>query len=163
MYGKLFGSMFEGSLYGKGWGPLLVMSYAIANGVPDREVGMQVDLNPKALADKFGESEKDVREAIEFLCQPDPETTSPEEGGRRLIKIGTFAYKIVNGLKYRAIRDEETRREQVRQAMARLRIKKRALKSGKPLAGEISAMKSEERGEMPVDPIIQKYEPITGE
>lgn len=124
MYGKLFGSMFEGSLYGQGWGPLLVMSYVIANGVPDRAVGMQVDLNPESLAHKFGESEEEVARAIEFLCQPDPRSTSPEEGGRRLIKLGTFSYKVVNGMKYRAIRNEEERRAQVRQAMVRYRKKK---------------------------------------
>lgn len=124
MYGKIFGKMFDGSLYGKGWGPLLVMSYVIANAVPDREVGTQVELNPKALADKFGESEDEVKKAIEFLCNPDPDSTSTEEGGRRLIKIGAFAYRVVNGAKYRAIRDEEARRAQVRTAVARHRARK---------------------------------------
>ncbi len=133
MYGKIFSSMFEGSLYGKGWGPFLVMAYAIANGVPDKEVGMQVDLNPKSLADKFGEKEEDVRKAIDFLCRPDPDTTTPEEEGRRLVKIGSFAYKVVNGMRYRAIRDEETRREQVRQAMARMRAKKAGKLAVKPV------------------------------
>ena len=129
--------MFEGSLYGKGWGPLLVMSYAIANGIPDKDVGMQVDLNPKAMADKFGEDEGEVKRAIEFLCQPDPDTTSPEEDGRRLVRIGSFAYRIVNGAKYRAIRDAEKRREQVRKAMARHREKKkRQYPKSTPLPGQ---------------------------
>ncbi len=127
MYGKIFEKMFEGSLYGKGWGPLLVMSYVIAHAVPDKEVGTQVELNPKAMADKFGESEEAVRKAIEFLCGPDPDSTSPEEGGRRLIKIGAFSYRVVNGAKYRAIRDEEDRRRQNREAQTRFREKKSIL------------------------------------
>lgn len=147
MYGKVFGSMFEGSLYGKGWGPLLVMSYAIANGIPDRDVGMQVDLNPKSMADKFGESEEEVKKAISFLCQPDPETTSPDEEGRRLVKIGSFAYKIVNGAKYRAIRDAEKRREQVRKAMARHREKKRQFPKQNPLPGQQLYESAVERGD----------------
>jgi hypothetical protein len=140
MFGKIFGSMFEGSLYGAGWGPLLVMSYAIANATPDVEVGMQVDLNPKAMADKFGEKEDDVRKAIEFLCQPDPDSTSKEEGGRRLVRLGAFAYRIVNGAKYQAIRDREKRRAQVREAMARFRAKNagkgKPRRRAKPLPGE---------------------------
>lgn len=147
MFGKIFSSMFEGSLYGKGWGPFLVMAYAIANGVPDKEVGMQVDLNPKALADKFGEKEQDVRKAIEFLCQPDPDTTTTEEGGRRLIKIGAFAYKVVNGMKYRAIRDEESRREQVRLAMARHRAKN-PQRRWKPLPGAGLIREDTDTGEL---------------
>lgn len=125
MYGKLFGSMFEGSLVGKGWGPLLVMSYAVANGEPDREAGMLVELNPVLMAAQFGEDVEDVKRAIEFLCQPDPESRTPTEDGRRLIKLGTFSYQIVNGMKYRAIVDEDKRRDQVRAAMARHRAKKK--------------------------------------
>lgn len=123
MFGKIFASMFQGSLYGKGWGPQLVMSYVIAHGQPDRELGMVVELNPKLLANTFGEDLKSVEAAIDFLCQPDPESRTPEEGGRRLIKLGQFDYKVVNGAKYRAIRDLEMRREQVRAAMAKHRAK----------------------------------------
>jgi flagellar biosynthesis GTPase FlhF len=86
-------------------------------------VGTQVELNPRALADKFGEPEEEVKKAIAFLCGPDPDTTSPAEEGRRLIKIGTFSYQVVNGEKYRAIKNEEERREQAREAMARRRAK----------------------------------------
>lgn len=132
MYGKLFASMFQGSLYGKGWEALLVMSYAVANGMPDKEVGMLVELNPKAMADQFGESEESVRKGIEFLCQKDPESRTENEDGRRLIKLGTFSYQIVNGMRYRAIVDEETRRKQVREAMRRHRAKKK----GEPSRGE---------------------------
>lgn len=163
VYGKLFSSMFEGSLYGKGWGPLLVMSYVIANGVPDREIGMLVELNPKALADKFGESEAEVLKAIDFLCSPDLESTSPAEDGRRLIKLGTFSYRVVNGAKYRAIRDEEERRKQVREAMQRHREKKKKLpKKGPPLTGEIQYKKGIEDGTIdndgvPIPPPKEEY------
>jgi hypothetical protein len=139
MYGKLFSSMFEGSLYGKGWGPFLVMCYAIANGRPDKQVGMQVDLNPKALADKFGEREDDVAKAIDFLCKPDPQSTSEEEEGRRLVKLGTFAYKVVNGVKYRDMVNEENRRAAARIGMRQLRQKKKPRHTPYPGEGIVRA------------------------
>ncbi len=145
MYGKIFEKMFEGSLYGKGWGPLLVMSYLIAHAVPDKEVGTQVELNPKAMADKFGESEEDVRKAIEFLCGPDPDSTSTADGGRRLVKVGAFSYRVVNGAKYRAIRDEEERRRQNREAQARYREKVK-MRPNKPLPNEKKFERAIERG-----------------
>lgn len=120
-YGKIFSSMFRGSLYGKGWGPLLVMNYAVANATPDKEFGMVVDLNPKEMADRFGEDESDVRAAIGLLCEPDPDTTTPDEDGKRLVKLGAFQYRLVNGLKYQAITNEEKRREAARIGMAKIR------------------------------------------
>lgn len=104
-----------------------VMGYVIANMVPDREVGTQVEINPKLLAFILGESEKEVQGAIDYLCSPDPNSRSKVEGGRRLVKLGQFDYQVVNGAKYRAIRDEEKRREQNRVAQ---RIHRGKLKSG---------------------------------
>ncbi len=128
-YGKIFSSMFKGSLYGKGWGPLLVMSYAVANATPDKEFGMVVDLNPKEMADKFGEDEDDVRAAIQLLCDPDPESTTPDEDGRRLVKLGAFQYRLVNGLKYQAIANEEKRKEAARNGMQKLRVRRAQLET----------------------------------
>jgi len=125
--------MFEGSLYGKGAMVIAVMTYAIAKAQPVKD-RMQVTLNPRLLADAIGEDVKDVVKTIEFLCSPDPESTTPGEEGRRLVKIGTFEYWLVNGMKYRAIRDEEERREQVRSAVARHREKMK--KKSKPVAGQ---------------------------
>lgn len=123
MYGKHFESMYEGSMVGCGAVVFAVMGYVIAKQKPDRDVGSQVHLNPRLLAAILGEQEKDIEEAVEFLCAPDPKTTTPDKGGRRLVKIGQFAYQVVNGAKYRAIRNEEDRREQNRQSKRRERQK----------------------------------------
>ena len=89
MYGKLFSSLFSKSLYGRGAVKQLVMCYVICNQKPDREIGWQVELNPKLLADTFGDvSETKVREAIGFLCGPDDDSTNEEERGAKLIKLG---------------------------------------------------------------------------
>ncbi len=118
MYGKHFASMYEGSMVGSGTHVFALMGYVIANYRPDPEVGGQVRLNPTLLATIFGETEKRIQEAIDFLCAPDIHSTTPVEEGRRLVKIGQFDYRVVNAKKYLEIKNEEERREanRVRQA-----------------------------------------------
>lgn len=126
MFGKHFASLYEGSMIGAGAIVFAVWGYVIAKHMPDREYGSTVTLNPNLLGPILGESPEDVKEAIEFLCSPDPESTTPTAKGRRLIKIAQFEYQVVNGAKYRAIRDEETRKQQNREAQERYRNKKKA-------------------------------------
>lgn len=119
-------------MIGAGAVTFAVMGYVIANGIPDRTVGMQVELNPKLLAFILGESEKDVAVAIEKLCEPDKQSRTKAADGRRLVRLGEFSYQVVNGAAYREIRNEEARREQNRDAKRRERSRKR----GRPLTGE---------------------------
>lgn len=155
MFGKHFASMYEGSMVGAGAVVFAVMGYVIAKQEPDREVGSQVRLNPVLLATILGEPEKDIVKAIEFLSSPDPSSTTKKQEGRRLVKIGEFDYQVVNGAKYRAIRDEETRREQNREAQRRYR------KKGKPIKGESEYVQAAENGasEEELNRIVEKYSP----
>lgn len=142
MYGKHFGSMYEGSMVGAGALVFAVMGYVIAKQEPSRSVGSQVRLNPVLLATIMGEDEKDVVQAIEKLCSPDPKSTTKVDDGRRLKKIGEFDYQVVNGAKYRAIRDEETRLEQNRVAQRTFRAKK-----SHPTKGENAALRAAANGD----------------
>lgn len=123
MFGKHFASMYEGSMVGAGAVVFAVMGYVIAKQEPDRVMGSQVRLNPVLLGAILGEDPKDIEKAIKFLCSPDPRSTSKTKDGRRLIQIGEFDYQVVNGAKYRAIRDAEERRLQNREAKRRERSK----------------------------------------
>lgn len=125
MYGKHFASMYSGSMVGKGALMFAVMGYVIANMKPDVTIGTQVELNPKLLAMIIGEDEAAVERTINQLCEPDPESRSKEEGGRRLIRLGQFDYRVVNGDKYLAIKNEEERREYNRLAKQRERNRKK--------------------------------------
>ena len=125
MYGKSFDSKYTGSMVGKGFASFALLDYVIANMKPDKTVGFKVDLNSTILATVFGEPEERVVAAIEFLCSPDPKTRTPGDEGRRLVKVGTFSYRVVNGVKYDKIRNEEDRREQNRLAQQRHRDKTR--------------------------------------
>lgn len=123
MFGKHFESLYEGSMIGSGAVVFAVWGYVIAKMKPDLVVGAQVRLNPKLLGVILGEEERRVKEAIEYLCGPDPKSTTKTAGGRRLIQLGEYDYQVVNGAKYRAIRNEEQRRLQNRIAQAKHRKK----------------------------------------
>lgn len=124
-FGKHHESMYEGSMIGAGAEVFAVWGYVISKMRPGRD-GMWVELNPRLLAFTLGEPEQEIRDAIVFLCAPDPQSRTKDEDGRRLVRLGEFSYRVVNGMKYRAIRDEETRRQQNREAQAKYREKKRA-------------------------------------
>lgn len=111
-------------MVGSGAVVFAVWGYVIAKMEPDIEVGAQVRLNPKLLETIIGEPEAEIQQAIKFLCAPDKQSTTKAEEGRRLVQIGEFDYRVVNGAKYRAIRDQEKRRAQNREAQARFRKKK---------------------------------------
>jgi len=140
MYGKHFSSMYEGSMVGSGTAVFAVMGYVIANWRPDKEVGGQVRLNSTILATIFGEEEKVIQGAIDFLCSPDPKSTTPDDGGRRLIKIGQFDYRVVNAAKYQRIQDEEEKRKANRIRQTNFRMK------SKPMKGEKVFVKAMENG-----------------
>ena len=137
MYGKIFENMFTGSMVGAGAIKFALMSYVIANFRIGRDGVATVELNPVLLACILGESVKDVEAAIEWACSPDPKTHTPGEEGRRLVRQGEYIYRVVNGPKYRAIRNEDIRREQNKDAQARFRAKRSGGKSSKTYeAGE---------------------------
>lgn len=126
MFGKHFASMYSGSMVGSGALTFAVWGYVIAHMVPDGVAGsMSVELNPKLLGPILGEPVKDVQAVIEKLCGPDAESRSKEEGGRRLVRLGQFDYRVVNGMKYREMRDQENRRRQLREAQERFRVRQR--------------------------------------
>lgn len=117
--------MYEGSMVGKGSAFFAVWGYVISHMMPDSEVGSQVDLNPKLIAFVIGEKEEVVAKVIKELCEPDSASRSQEEQGRRLIKLGAFSYRVVNGAKYRAMFSDEQRREYNRVAQQVCRKKKK--------------------------------------
>lgn len=53
-----------------------------------------------ALAARAGLEPEDVKRYLDILTSPDEESTSPDEGGRRLVKEGTNRYRVVNWSKY---------------------------------------------------------------
>lgn len=116
-------------MVGSGAVVFAVWGYVIAKMEPDRVVGAQVSLNAKLLEAIIGEPEAEITKAIAFLCSPDESSRTKAEDGRRLVRLGEFDYQVVNGAKYRAIRDDEKRREQNREAQARFREKRKKVRA----------------------------------
>lgn len=133
MYGRIFESLYRGSMVGSGSPTFAVWGYVIANMRADEEVGAQVELNPKLLAFILGEKQEVVEEVIAHLCAPDPGSTSKEKEGRRLVRMGEFAYQVVNGAKYMSIKNEEARREYFRDKKRESRAEKAREGNGKSI------------------------------
>ncbi len=120
-YGKIFESLYTGSMVGSGINVFALWAYVIASAKPPGTI----ELNPKILATVFGCTIDEVRDAIEKLCQPDPESRTKDFEGRRLIPEGQFLYAVPTWEKYNSLRNEIERREQNREAAQRYRSRQR--------------------------------------
>jgi hypothetical protein len=135
MYAKLFTSIYQGTLRGNSHG-LLVFTNLLAHCDKD---GI-VDMHPRAIAEEVGLTPDQVRDALLVLESPDDESRSPEEQGRRIVRLDehrAWGWRVVNYLKYRAIRNEDDRREQNRLSQARWREK------NKPASAKVSQRKAQ--------------------
>lgn len=117
-YGQHHQSMYSGSMVGAGAPAFAVMGYIIAN---TNSRSCCVELNPKLLAFVIGEPEAVIVSAIEKLCQPDPQSRSKAEDGKRLIRRGEFLYLVVNFAHYRDLLRKEKRKEYMADLMAKKR------------------------------------------
>jgi len=103
MYGKVFSSLFSGSMYGAGAHVFAVWCFALAC----KDSDGFIELNPKLLAGVLGEPEEEIARAINYLLLPDEASRTPDEGGRRMTREGQYLYHIVNHKEYTKIQDRE--------------------------------------------------------
>lgn len=136
IFGKIFASMFTGSLYGSGAHVFAVMSYVIGNMQPNKERVEYIRLNPRHLADTIGEPIERIQEAIDFLCAPDLVKEEQSEEGKRLVMESPFVYRVVNGEYYRTLKDEDDRLRKDADRSARYREKKASKKKEILLTGK---------------------------
>jgi len=119
MYVKLFSSILISSVWAEDPGTRLVWITALAMADQDGFVRA----SPTGLARMANVPMEDCRKALDILTRPDPDSSTPDQEGRRLEKVDG-GWHIVNYGKYRELRHTEDRREQVRQAVRRHRSKK---------------------------------------
>jgi hypothetical protein len=87
-----------------------------------------VDMTPEAISRRTNCPIEEVVAAISELAAPDPRSRSKDHEGRRIIPVDSrrdWGWIIVNYLHYRAIQDEEARRESWRNAKAKQRERRR--------------------------------------
>lgn len=121
MYGKLFASMYEGTLYGQ-WQAIITLQQLViladADGV--------VDMTPPAIAARTSIPLEIIEAGLDQLSQPDKYSRSPDEDGRRitLIEDGRpWGWRVVNYRYYRDLASREDKKEKDRQRIAEKRKK----------------------------------------
>lgn len=130
MYGKHYASMYEGSMRGAGSAFFAVWGWIISHMRPDRQHGTVVELNAELVAFVIGERVEVVEEVVAKMCAPDERSRSKTEEGRKLVRVGEYGYRVVNGAHYRAIRDEQDRRDYQANWQRVNRRMKKAIESG---------------------------------
>lgn len=81
---------------------------------------------------------------VNSLQQPDPDSNSKEEEGRRIApSVGERGYRIINYVRYRNLKDEDDRRDYMRDYMR----KRRCVNSGKPELAQLTQAEAEAEAE----------------
>lgn len=119
MYGKVFESIYDGTLYGH-WEAIVTMQQLIVlsdqNGI--------VDMTVPAICARTSIPREIIEKGIEVLQKPDPYTRTPGEEGRRIILLDEhrpWGWRLVNHGKYRALRNMEQKKEADRKRIAEKR------------------------------------------
>lgn len=128
MYAKLFSRITESSLMETEL-PVrytFIMLLAIAD-PQGFVVGTDI-----AIARRLNMDVLELKRCLHILAQPDPDSNSKEEGGRRVLPSDCErGYRIVNYIKYRDLKDEEHRRDYMRDYMRRYRAQETPVNFGK--------------------------------
>lgn len=147
MYGKLFRSMYDGTL-AEDWRALVALQQLViladADGV--------VDMTGEAIVRRTGIPADVIGPGLAALEQPDPRSRTEGEEGRRIVPLDGrgWGWQIVNYGQYRRMRDTEDRKRQTKEATARWREKKGVTVSpGEPQVsrGEPRRAHEEEEGD----------------
>ncbi len=111
MYAKIFSQIYDGTLCTKGpWQALVTFQQMLV--LADQDGG--VDMTPEAISRRTTIPLEIIRMGIKELCEPDPESRSPDEDGRRLLPLRegrSWGWTIVNYKRYRQLQRESERRE----------------------------------------------------
>lgn len=128
MYGKIFDSIYEGTLYGQ-WEALVTMQQLIvlcdADGI--------VDMTPQAIAARTSIPLRIIKKGLAILEAPDPHSRTPDQEGKRIELIDAhrpWGWHLVNHEKYQHMQDADTVRAQTRERVRRHREAKRAVTEG---------------------------------
>lgn len=146
MFGKVYSQIFDGTLHGNLEGTAVFMAMiALA------DCDGTVDLTLTALTNRTGWPADFIQRGISHLEAIDPHSRTPDEEGRRIVRLREntdWGWRIVNYLKYRQIRDESSRREYMREYMRTYRGKQ-DVNSGKQRKHKLANAEAEEEKKAP--------------
>ena len=119
MYGKIFDSMYEGTLYGH-WQAIVTLQQMI---VLCDSAGV-VDMTPQAMSARTSIPLEIITKGIEVLSQADPYSRTPGEDGRRITLIDShrpWGWVLVNHAKYQKLKSVKEKQEADRARIAEKR------------------------------------------
>jgi hypothetical protein len=120
MYGKIYDTIYDGTLYGH-WEAIVTMQQLIVLAGPDGVV----DMTPQALAARTSIPLKIIEKGLKILMAPDPHSRTEGDDGRRIALIDDhrpWGWRLVNHAKYMRLRNMDEKREADR---ARISAKRR--------------------------------------
>lgn len=132
MFGKLFSSMYDGSLHGH-WEATITLQQLV---ILSNRHG-EVDMTAAAIAARTGIPLELLRTGIAALENPDPESRGPAEEGRRIVRLDpsrSWGWRIVNYLYYRNLASAEDKREGARERQRKHRAASRSVTPGHALS-----------------------------
>ena len=111
MYAKVFSQIYDGTLCTKGpWQALVAFQQLLVLADQDGNV----DMTPAAIARRTTIPLEIIEAGIAVLLEPDHESRTPTEEGRRIIPLAdgrNWGWRVVNYKHYRALKREEDRRD----------------------------------------------------
>ncbi|MBU6231548.1 hypothetical protein KGP36_02670 [Patescibacteria group bacterium] len=126
-YAKIFESLFDGSLRGMS-DPILVFVNILTharNGI--------ADIHFKKISDETGVPIDRVKSACSLLEQPDPDSRTPDEEGRRIVRLDDhrdWGWRVVNARKYRFLGGQDDRTKE----LTRIRVEEYRKRKGEKAA-----------------------------
>jgi hypothetical protein len=123
VYGKIFDSIYNGTLYGQ-WEALVTMQQLIVLA----DVDGVVDMTPMAISARTSIPREIIDKGLDILGSPDKYTRTPGSDGRRIELIDDhrpWGWVLVNYEHYKALRDADTVRAQTRARVRKHRENKK--------------------------------------
>jgi hypothetical protein len=119
MYGKIFDSMYEGTLYGH-WEAIVTLQQML---VLCNSEGV-IDMTPQAIAARTSIPLDIIERGIKILSDPDPHSRTPGEDGRRICLLDShrpWGWYLVNHAKYQKMTSREAKLSADRERIAEKR------------------------------------------
>jgi hypothetical protein len=123
IYAKIFTSLFDGSMRGQ---PDLILVFV--NLLCHADEDGVVDRHWRAIADETGLSPESVNDAIASLEGPDPESRTPTDHGKRIVRLDDhrdWGWMIVNYKHYRDMATREQSKVKTRERVRKYREKQK--------------------------------------
>ena len=123
MYGKIFDSMYDGTISAN-WQGLVTFQQMIVLCDADGAI----DMTPPAISRRTGIPLDIIEAGIEYLEAPDKWSRTPDFDGARIVRLDEhrpWGWFIVNHEKYKTLVDADTVREQTRLRVQKHRDKKK--------------------------------------